>query len=87
MTKENKFPNTAFTDAKGEYHADPLNQPYAYQVEAGLTQPHDRGQQEHINVIRGYCAKHTVLGCAECSADSVGWRKHSLPNFSPKQPV
>jgi hypothetical protein len=72
MPVENRFPSEAYRDAKGEYQPCEKNQPYHYQVEAGLTQPHDRGQQAHFNVVKGYCSKHTVLGCAQCSADRIG---------------
>jgi hypothetical protein len=70
MPVENKFPSEAYRDAKGEYHPCEKNQPYHYQVEAGLTQAHDRGQKEHpLSMIKGYCERHVTLGCEICSAE------------------
>ncbi len=70
MTTENKFPSQAFTDAKGNYHFDPLNQPLAQQEADGLTGARPTGQREHITKMRGYCQAHKVLGCETCSGST-----------------
>jgi hypothetical protein len=63
MSDENRnlFPSKAFIDARGQYVHDPLNQHYAEQEKQGKLAPQDRGQQEHISKISGYCS-HLVLG-------------------------
>ena len=58
----------AYVDAKGKYHPDADQQPYAVAVEQGLTQPHDLGQAKHSGGRPGYCAKHLRLGCMDCRA-------------------
>ena len=51
----------AFIDGKGQYHHDVDNQVYAEQLAQGLLKVPDRGPQEHISKVKGYCA-HLVLG-------------------------
>lgn len=57
----NLKPSKAHYDSHGKYQHDPENQLFAEQVKNGLDQPQDRGQQEHISKISGYCS-HLVLG-------------------------
>lgn len=62
MEKDNLFPSTAHYEG-GEYVADPLNQPFAYQNR----EAHDVGQLRHPTAVQGYCEAHLKLGCEVCS--------------------
>ena len=59
---DNLNPSTAYLDERGNYIADPLNQPLAYAERSA----HDNGQKVHP-VKPGYCEAHLRLGCEECS--------------------
>jgi len=55
----------AYWDARGVYHWDADNQPLAQQEADGLLKPADRGQQEHISRIKGYCEHGQLGGCSK----------------------
>lgn len=58
----NRFPNSAYIDAKGNYVADPVNTPLAYA---------DRGAREMAPIVHtvrpGYCPTCKQLGCSDPS--------------------
>jgi len=56
-------PSTAHLDSRGNYVHDPLNQHYAEMAKQGKLAPQDRGQQEHITKISGYCIHKVLGGC------------------------
>ncbi len=55
-----KVPSKAFLDSRGRYVPDPDNQPLAF----ANTSAHSLGQLVHPGGKPGYCAQHSVLGCA-----------------------
>ena len=57
----NLYPSTAHRDKNGHYIHDKLNQPLAEQEALGNFGAHDRGQQEHISRISGYCEHHVLV--------------------------